>query len=124
MKELKHLWLQNSNNKFGISIQAEIYQSLGSPSYPNDNWDIFCERVGWKQGYWLSYYELMKKFELKNEAMPQEALSAASLPALIYTLRDRALKNTLLRGRRGRGLAGMSCFRISSLAQRFVKSNF
>ena len=29
LKEINRLWLQNSNDRFGISIQMEIYQSLG-----------------------------------------------------------------------------------------------
>ncbi|MHC0068571.1 GUN4 domain-containing protein [Nostoc sp. UIC 10890] len=87
LREINSLWLQNSNNKFGISIQAGIYHSLGSPSYRDDNWDVFGERVGWKQDSWLSYHELMEKFEKESvqEGMLPSTPSAPSLlPTLIY----------------------------------------
>jgi hypothetical protein len=87
LREINSLWLQNSNNKFGISVQAEIYRHLGSPRYPDDNWDEFGKRVGWKKGYWLSYNELMKKFE-KNNVQDKDVTSFSSLPflpILIYT---------------------------------------
>lgn len=91
LREINRLWLENSNNKFGISIQAEIYQSLGSPSYGDSNWDVFGERVGWKQDHWLSYDELMEKFEKKNvqERSPSRTssspLAIPTLPVSIYT---------------------------------------
>ncbi|MBD2536214.1 GUN4 domain-containing protein [Nostoc flagelliforme FACHB-838] len=86
LREINSLWLQSSNNKFGISIQAEIYQNLGSSSYGNYNWDVFGERVGWKQDSWLSYYKLMEKFEESNVQQKDEIwTSSPSLPALIYT---------------------------------------
>ncbi|BAY41278.1 GUN4 domain-containing protein (plasmid) [Nostoc sp. NIES-2111] len=84
LREINRLWLENSNNKFGISIQAEIYQSLGSASYGDSTWNIFGERVGWKQDYWLSYDELMQKFEEKNF---RGTSSSPSLPALVHTVR-------------------------------------
>ncbi|MBD2451730.1 GUN4 domain-containing protein [Nostoc sp. FACHB-152] len=75
LKEINRLWLQNSNNKFGISIQGELYQSL----------DNFGERVGWKEGDWLSYDDIVTGIE--NEEMPSE-MSPPSLPARIYTKYD------------------------------------
>ncbi len=90
LREINSLWLQNSNNTFGISIQAEIYRGLGSPGYrDHENWDIFGERVGWKQGDWLSYDKLMKKFEKNNVQEKDVTLPSSSspvlLPVLIYT---------------------------------------
>ncbi|WP_193200668.1 CHAT domain-containing protein [Nostoc sp. MG11] len=95
LREINQLWLQNSKDQFGISIQAEIYQSLGSPSYRDDNWDIFGERVGWKQtsnsGGWLSYGELINIIK-NNEGMPPDVTSSSPvfvlLPVLIHTQDD------------------------------------
>lgn len=88
LKEINRLWLQNSNNRFGISIQAEIYQSLGSPTDTDNNWGIFGERVGWKQNDWLSYHELMEKLDKNNTQQDESKMlssSLASLPIKIYT---------------------------------------
>jgi hypothetical protein len=85
LKEIDQLWLQNTNNKFGISIQSEIYRNGGSPKIWQSEfaWGIFGESVGWKQPHhWLSYEELMKKLDKNNvELLP----SLPSLPMLIYT---------------------------------------
>ncbi|MBG1243171.1 CHAT domain-containing protein [Nostoc sp. NZL] len=85
LRKIDQLWLQNSNNQFGISIQAEIYRSLGSPEYGDIQWGNFGERVGWKQYSWLSYYELMEKSKNKNVQDKDVMLSSPSLPALIHT---------------------------------------
>ncbi|MDB9325744.1 GUN4 domain-containing protein, partial [Nodularia spumigena CS-590/02] len=46
LKEINQLWLQNSNNKFGISIQMEIYRSLGgTEKYDSNVWNEFCDLV-------------------------------------------------------------------------------
>ncbi|MBD2512004.1 CHAT domain-containing protein [Nostoc muscorum FACHB-395] len=93
LREINSLWLENSNNNFGISIQAEIYQSLGSPIYGDSNWNVFGLRVGWKDDQWLSYDQLMKKFEKNNTQQKDEcemissstSLPSAALPVRIYT---------------------------------------
>lgn len=110
LREINRLWLQNSNNRFGISIQAEIYQSLGSPSYGDDNWDVFGERVGWKQNDWLSYDEIKNNAQQKNEMMK----SPPSLPMKIYTK---------VMGGWVWGWIGLYGGGFSSLAQRLVKFN-
>lgn len=38
---LDHLWVKYSNNRFGFSIQAQIYLQVGS------DYGKFCDRVGW-----------------------------------------------------------------------------
>ncbi len=85
LKEINRLWLENSDNRFGISIQMEIYQSLGgTKEYNQKVWENFCDRVGWKEGEnWLSYNELMNQETIKaREAPPSWASSP--IPALIY----------------------------------------
>lgn len=122
LREINSLWLQNSNNKFGISIQAEIYRHLGSPRYPDDNWDEFGERVGWKRkkGYWLSYNELNKKFE-KNNVQDKDVTSFSSLPFLPILIYTKGLSGG---GRGFEWVLGMGGGRVlSPLALRLVNCN-
>ncbi|MEM6614813.1 MAG: GUN4 domain-containing protein, partial [Cyanobacteria bacterium P01_C01_bin.72] len=60
LRTINKLWLVYSDDKFGLSIQKKIYESLGgAKEYNRDIWDSFGDRVGWrKQGRWLSYSEL------------------------------------------------------------------
>ncbi|QFS51286.1 CHAT domain-containing protein [Nostoc sphaeroides] len=53
LREINQLWLQNSSDfKFGISIQAGIYQSLGGTDrYDREVWEKFTEQVGWNKSY-------------------------------------------------------------------------
>ena len=86
LREINWLWLQNSNNKFGISIQREIYQSLGGTGeYDSAVWDKFGERIGWKQEDWLTYNQVIGIG--KNCLLPtsKSIQYPASLPLLIYT---------------------------------------
>lgn len=86
LREIDQLWVQNSNNKFGISIQREIYQESG------EDWSKFGGRVGWRSSeHWLifmSYLEIVRKITetqetdmTHGEAQPPEIYG---LPVLIY----------------------------------------
>ncbi|NLQ04565.1 GUN4 domain-containing protein, partial [Cylindrospermopsis raciborskii] len=57
LRSIDQLWLKYSRGKFGISVQQQIYQSLGgTKEYNRDVWRSMGDRVGWRQGgYWLSY---------------------------------------------------------------------
>ncbi|MCZ2207308.1 GUN4 domain-containing protein, partial [Cylindrospermopsis raciborskii] len=57
---IDQLWLEYSRGKFGISVQQQIYQSLGgTKEYNQDVWRSMGDRVGWRQwGSWLSYSNL------------------------------------------------------------------
>ncbi len=54
------LWLEHSGGKFGISVQQQIYQSLGgTKKYNRDVWESIGYRVGWRnESSWLSYSDL------------------------------------------------------------------
>jgi hypothetical protein len=53
LRSIDQLWLKYSRGKFGISVQQQIYQSLGG------TWESMGDRVGWRQGgSWLSYSDL------------------------------------------------------------------
>ena len=54
------LWLESSQGKFGLSVQKDIYDSLGGGiDYNEETWNSFGDRVGWRKGgNWLKYDEL------------------------------------------------------------------
>ncbi len=60
LRSIDQLWLKYSRGKFGISVQQQIYESLGGTK----EWDIYVfkqmgDRVGWRrEGNWLSYSDL------------------------------------------------------------------
>jgi hypothetical protein len=57
LRSIDQLWLKYSSGKFGISVQQQIYQSLGgTKSYDEKVWESMGDRVGWRQaGKWLYY---------------------------------------------------------------------
>ncbi len=57
---IDQLWLKYSRGKFGISVQQQIYQSLGgTKAYNQDVWRSMGDRVGWRQGgNWLLWNDL------------------------------------------------------------------
>ncbi len=59
LQRLDDLWVKSSNGKFGFSVQATIWQEVGSPTEYNEPWEAFGDRVGWrKDGNWLNYDSL------------------------------------------------------------------
>jgi hypothetical protein len=60
LRMINQLWLSASKGKFGISVQKEIYESLGGTrEYDQGVWNKFGDRVGWRKGgSWLWYDEL------------------------------------------------------------------
>ncbi|BBH40253.1 peptidase C14 caspase catalytic subunit p20 [Microcystis viridis NIES-102] len=60
LRMINQLWLSASKGKFGISVQKEIYESLGGTrEYNQGVWNKFGDRVGWRKGgSWLWYDEL------------------------------------------------------------------
>jgi CHAT domain-containing protein len=50
--EIDRLWMDYSEEKFGIKGQAKIYRDLvgGTGEYNDEIWDRFGDLVGWKQG--------------------------------------------------------------------------
>ncbi|NLQ07105.1 trypsin-like serine protease [Cylindrospermopsis raciborskii LB2897] len=60
LRSIDQLWLKYSRGKFGISVQQQIYQSLGgTKEYNRDVWRSMGDRIGWRQGgQWLSYRDL------------------------------------------------------------------
>ena len=75
LKELDDIWLKNSNNNYGYSVQknilTRIYRDRGIPFYSVDweqgrliNWSEeaylqFADEIGWRnEGEWLAYRDL------------------------------------------------------------------
>ncbi|WP_292793597.1 GUN4 domain-containing protein [Nostoc sp. NMS7] len=91
LKEINQLWLENSNNKFGISIQkSNIHHSLGGTSmYTETILEKLCERVGWKnERGWMTYSEVINdaiKRSTTVATVQRRELLPATLPLLIYT---------------------------------------
>jgi hypothetical protein len=58
--DLDHLWMVQSNGRFGFSVQGVIWQRLGGK--PNSDWRMWCrfgQQVGWlTRGSWLWWNEL------------------------------------------------------------------
>jgi hypothetical protein len=61
LRTIDQLWVKYSNGRFGFSVQKQIWVGVGGkPGKRNDDiWDIFCERIGWRQdGKWIPYSEV------------------------------------------------------------------
>jgi len=65
LRAIDQLWVEHSNGRFGFSVQKKIWQQCGSPTEYNEQWEKFCEAVGWssrglmgKGAEWKSYSEL------------------------------------------------------------------
>ncbi|MDE5118191.1 MAG: GUN4 domain-containing protein, partial [Trichodesmium sp. St2_bin2_1] len=55
LRTIDKLWLKYSNGNFGLSVQKQIYQSLGgTKEYDREVWRKFGDKVGWRKGgKWL-----------------------------------------------------------------------
>jgi predicted NACHT family NTPase len=70
LRTINQLWLRYSHNKFGFSVQKEIYESLGGTrEYNWEVWEKFGDRVGWRKGdQWLFYSDLTFNLESAPQA--------------------------------------------------------
>jgi hypothetical protein len=65
LRTIDLLWVNASKGHFGFSVQKKIWEDCGSPMSCNENWEKFCNRVGWRNNAkWVSYHEL--KFALES----------------------------------------------------------
>jgi serine/threonine protein kinase len=84
--ELDNLWLKYSNNKFGFSVQKQIYQTTGSI-------DKFGDVVGWRSNNnWLKYQDLNFSLQAPSGHLPSiwqsnpEATKPLSGGWIVYNL--------------------------------------
>ena len=65
---INELWIKYSDGKFGLSVQKQIYESMGgTKEYDYKVIEDFGNRVGWRQdGKWLRYHYLTfsEKYEM------------------------------------------------------------
>jgi hypothetical protein len=55
LRLVDELWLEYSDGKFGISVQQEIYASLGgNQNYERADLRRFGDQVGWRNGLWIT----------------------------------------------------------------------
>ena len=62
LKAVDQLWLEHSQNHFGLSVQRDIYVLYqGDLSWNELSYENMCKRVGWlgKDGKWRSWSNLI-----------------------------------------------------------------
>lgn len=68
---IDELWVNNSNGRFGFSVQHKIWEEVSSPNEPNawsNEFEEFRDRVGWSyEGHQVGYYE---KLQFNVETSP------------------------------------------------------
>jgi len=60
LRTIDNLWLKYSQGKFGISVQQEIYETLGGTKELDLRvWNSFGKKLGWREaGHWIDYNRL------------------------------------------------------------------
>jgi hypothetical protein len=73
LRTIDNLWLKYSEGKFGISVQQEIYKSLGgTKQYDKKVFESFGDRIGWRSaGSWLSYNNLNFSLSAPTGQLPR-----------------------------------------------------
>jgi serine/threonine protein kinase len=71
---IDQLWVKYSDGKFGFSLQKRIYKGLGGTrQYNEEIWEMFGEKVGWKneEGNWLYYRETTFNIKAPEGHLPR-----------------------------------------------------
>ncbi|MGF1496907.1 MAG: GUN4 domain-containing protein [Elainellaceae cyanobacterium] len=59
LRAIDREWVEASDGKFGFSVQARIWQEVGSPTEYNEQWEEFGDRVGWRvDNRWIGFNEV------------------------------------------------------------------
>jgi predicted NACHT family NTPase len=71
LRAIDGLWVKYSQGRFGFSVQKQIYVECGGKldgEEPSQKvWEVFGDRVGWKQnGNWMNYTEVSKQISLSS----------------------------------------------------------
>ncbi|NJL90529.1 MAG: GUN4 domain-containing protein [Coleofasciculaceae cyanobacterium SM2_1_6] len=67
LRTIDQLWLQNSNGRFGFSVQKEIYNRKGK------SWVNFAEQVEWKNR--LEWKEMMFEIRAPKGHLPRTMIN-------------------------------------------------
>ncbi|MGC8451938.1 MAG: GUN4 domain-containing protein, partial [Cylindrospermopsis raciborskii] len=91
LRSIDQLWLKYSRGKFGISVQQQIYQSLGgTKEYNSDVWESMADRVGWRQGgIWLAYSDLNFSQIAPSGLLPTTGMVVFGLHGAVLSLLSR-----------------------------------
>ncbi|NER37141.1 MAG: protein kinase [Oscillatoria sp. SIO1A7] len=84
LSTIDRLWSFYSDGGFGLLLQKEIYESLGSSGrsnkYDKKIWEAFGDRVGWRdKGDWLYYENLTFSIEAPKGHLPSTVLYGATI---------------------------------------------
>ena len=107
LRTIDRLWLDNSEGKFGFSVQKRIYLEEGGKldDYDYDSYKKMSDRIGWyKNNKWLSYSKLL----FDNTTAPQGHLPAFFWVCFWGGVRQRGSGRALWR--LGRGVMRRSLF--------------
>ena len=87
LRIINQLWLKFSGDRFGFSVQKEIYESLGGgSSYNREVFDEFYERVGWREkgGEWVSYGDYTFNLNAPLAHLPKNLTVRGRFYKLLY----------------------------------------
>ncbi len=72
LRMIDQLWVKYSNQRFGLSIQNQIWRSIGgTKDAGSETWQTFGDRVGWRlQDSWISYSNLSFTLEAPIGHLP------------------------------------------------------
>jgi hypothetical protein len=74
LRTIDQLWVQNSNRRFGFSIQKEIYNQVGK------DFGKFAEQVKWRVGgKWQGYNSLVYDIKASRGHLPTPPVRVGSL---------------------------------------------
>ncbi|NER39853.1 MAG: GUN4 domain-containing protein [Oscillatoria sp. SIO1A7] len=102
LSTIDRLWSFYSEGRFGLLVQKEIYESLnGSNSYDRNAWEVFGDRVGWRnKNDWLYYADLVFSIKAPKGHLPSTVLYGSIVEGvpkvfsgLVETVAVRGLTN-------------------------------
>jgi len=98
LRTIDRLWVHYSNDRFGFSVQKQIYQSLGGK---RDNilkvWDAFGDQVGWRvNNKWIYYKNATFDLKAPQGHLPLAIVGVGYGGVIVRFLYNRPLVRGLL----------------------------
>jgi len=92
LRKMDQLWVKYSNDKFGFSVQKQIWLELGGKLDGEPDWDTFVklsDRVGWRRnGQWLDYNEYTFSTNAPKAHLPTGAGWPVALRVRVFSSLD------------------------------------